>query len=122
MTSITTDEKRLIELTEDPESALKPEGKSSRTWSKLTRVICATVVFYSFVYVTKPYHQDAVAFISGLDPSSPLDLHKTNTCPQEQPLNPVQNAVLITQLEEEFKSDEFKNRAVGWLSGAVQVP
>lgn len=43
-------------------------------------------------------------------------------CPQVEPLYPTKHAELWTSLGDTFGSSAFKDRAIGWLSGAVQVP
>ncbi|KAG7095530.1 hypothetical protein E1B28_006267 [Marasmius oreades] len=44
-----------------------------------------------------------------------------SSCPQTNTLIPRQNLFFWTLLDDELRTDEFKNRAVRWLGGAVQV-
>lgn len=43
-------------------------------------------------------------------------------CPQTDPLTPKRNEDIWDALSETYGSDEFKNRAIDWLGGAVRVP
>ncbi|KDQ15508.1 hypothetical protein BOTBODRAFT_54770 [Botryobasidium botryosum FD-172 SS1] len=47
---------------------------------------------------------------------------REDICVQEDPLTPQSHSALAGSLGERYDSPEFKQRAVEWLSGAVQIP
>ncbi|KAI0343236.1 carboxypeptidase S [Trametopsis cervina] len=47
---------------------------------------------------------------------------KKSLCPQQSPLTPSKHADLWESLGETYETKAFQDRAVQWLSGAVQVP
>jgi hypothetical protein len=49
-------------------------------------------------------------------------LLKEQSCPQAGVLRPSKNQDLWVDVTHQIASKEFRNQAVGWLSGAVQVP
>ncbi|KAI0034441.1 hypothetical protein K488DRAFT_77198 [Vararia minispora EC-137] len=48
--------------------------------------------------------------------------HSEALCPQADALYPTRSAELWGNLSTEYGTDEFKGKAIEWLSGAVQVP
>jgi hypothetical protein len=43
-------------------------------------------------------------------------------CPQQEPLSPSSHAALIRELDALYSTEEFKEQAIDFLSGAVQIP
>lgn len=52
-----------------------------------------------------------------------LPAHVANgLCPQAKPVAPIKNSAIWDALAKRSTSDEYKERAIEWLSGAVRIP
>jgi hypothetical protein len=48
--------------------------------------------------------------------------HGDPLCPQTDSLKPIKNADLYRQVGSLVETDDYKQRAIAWLSGAVKIP
>lgn len=80
-------------------------------------VLLGCVLYHSVDFLAPEGYTANLGALTGTN-----TLLKEQSCPQAGVLRPSKNQDLWSDVTHQIASKEFRNQAVGWLSGAVQVP
>lgn len=61
-------------------------------------------------------------WIHGASLTAPSQLDSSDLCPQATVITPKKHILIWESLLKESTTEEYKEKAVEWLSGAIQIP
>lgn len=126
-----SDEKQLGRLYDSAHVSESPfsdisTSKPSKLPTIITRIVKWTSLVLGFCVLFVVFGPTSL-FLEYVDSSIP-DYAPTwgrtseSLCPQESPLAPSGHADLTSSLEDVYGSEEFKNRTIELLAGAIRIP
>ncbi|KAF5336103.1 hypothetical protein D9611_006330 [Ephemerocybe angulata] len=92
----------------------RPKCKARKFLQRVTLSVLLALVAYNSVHIWRPIQQSTESAYGITSMSS--------GCPQVDALRPSKHQEVWSEVTKEIHTEDFRNQAVQWLSGAVQIP